>query len=567
MVYSKIKWRIYMKNIKRFFRSWLPVFTLLTVLIFLSTIPITPASAAFELTPGLEPILDEQSLPNAMLYEAVPAPSSGQASPSAIGCSQADLIAALDAANSSPGESVIDLPPACIIQVSTVDNVDLSFRYNGFPVITSKITINGNGAHFTAGRTDVRAFQVAAGGELILNNVEMYGFDINVEGSCIVNLGKLHVNQSSLHNNQGRKGGAIYNEGEALFVNSTLANNYSCCCRDYAYGGAIYSSGSLELVNSTLSNNRATLEGQTIYNLGGDVLLKNTIITTTYRGDNCAGAPVTDGGGNLRWPSTDTSCAGSYGDPKLAALGDNGGFTKTMALLPGSKAIDTADNAICAAVPVSNQSQNGVTRPYGFQCDIGAFELDYLVVASITRRDPNPTNAEIVSFTLTFSRPVTGVDLSDFALTTTGIDGAALISVSGSGADYIVTVNTGTKSGTLRLDVLDDDSIKDNLGHPLGTEGKGNGNFTAGEVYTIDRVPPMVAAITRVNTNPTPASNVAFLVTFSEPVIGVEASDFLLCTKWANGCLNPLHLHRIRSQFHGDCLHWGWQRYLTLGCG
>jgi uncharacterized repeat protein (TIGR01451 family) len=45
-----------------------------------------------------------------------------------------------------------------------------------------------------------------------------------------------------------------------------------------------------------------------------------------------------------------------------------------MALLPGSLAIDTADNAVCAAAPVNNFDQRGVTRPNGVNCDVGAYE-------------------------------------------------------------------------------------------------------------------------------------------------------------------------------------------------
>ena len=39
-------------------------------------------------------------------------------------------------------------------------------------------------------------------------------------------------------------------------------------------------------------------------------------------------------------------------------------------------------------------------------------------------------------------------------------------------------------------------------------------------------IPVSVLSITRVNTNPTTAESVDFLVTFSEPVIGVDISDF-----------------------------------------
>jgi hypothetical protein len=52
---------------------------------------------------------------------------------------------------------------------------------------------------------------------------------------------------------------------------------------------------------------------------------------------------------------------------------------------------------------------------------------------------------------------------------------------------YIVTVDTGTGNGTLRLDVVDNDSILDFAGNPLGGVGAGNGDFNTGESYTINR--------------------------------------------------------------------------------
>ena len=46
--------------------------------------------------------------------------------------------------------------------------------------------------------------------------------------------------------------------------------------------------------------------------------LKNTIVANNA-GGNCGGT-ITDGGHNLRWPSTDASCVGVFGDPQLGLL-------------------------------------------------------------------------------------------------------------------------------------------------------------------------------------------------------------------------------------------------------
>ncbi|MDD5384998.1 MAG: hypothetical protein PHG89_08980 [Gallionella sp.] len=94
------------------------------------------------------------------------------------------------------------------------------------------------------------------------------------------------------------------------------------------------------------------------------------------------------------------------------------------------------------------------------------------------------TNAATVSWTVTFSKSVTGVDATDFALVATGVSGTFITGVTGSGTTWTVTANTGIGSGTLGLNLVDDDTIIDAGGRKLGGTGAGNGNAT-GEVYTI----------------------------------------------------------------------------------
>jgi hypothetical protein len=67
-------------------------------------------------------------------------------------------------------------------------------------------------------------------------------------------------------------------------------------------------------------------------------------------------------------------------DPKLGPLADNGGPTRTHALLPGSPAIDRGNTDVCSADPVGGVDQRGVTRPQGAACDIGAYESQSFVL-------------------------------------------------------------------------------------------------------------------------------------------------------------------------------------------
>ncbi|MFZ5879128.1 MAG: S-layer homology domain-containing protein [Chloroflexota bacterium] len=153
-------------------------------------------------------------------------------------------------------------------------------------------------------------------------------------------------------------------------------------------------------------------------------------------------------------------------------------------LLAGSPAIDIIDagddDAYCPSTDLL-----GAPRPQGAGCDIGAYEFTQAdpFVAYIRRADPDPTASATVDFTVTFTEPVTGVTLDNFTLTTTGVSDATVSGLAGSGASYTLTVNTGSGDGTIRLDLLDNDTILDADLNPLG--GAGNGVFTRGKIYEI----------------------------------------------------------------------------------
>ena len=82
-----------------------------------------------------------------------------------------------------------------------------------------------------------------------------------------------------------------------------------------------------------------------------------------------------------------------------------------------------------------------------------------------------------------FAEPVTGVDPTDFnvAMKEGNLFGASVMSVSGAGSTYQVTVSTGLGAGTLGLNVKGSASIFDLNGDVLGKA------FTGGQVYTVRR--------------------------------------------------------------------------------
>src|ERR1043165_5978663 len=156
--------------------------------------------------------------------------------------------------------------------------------------------------------------------------------------------------------------------------NNTCAGN-SAQSAQGAGGGILNQSGTADITNSTFSANSAGLAGG-IFNGSGTLMLRNTIVSNSTSSQNCFNdsGTLTADAHNL---ADDSTCGNATVSStiNLGPLSNNGGATQTMALQAGSSAIDAGDDVVCAAPPIDNLDQRGVTRPQGTHCDIGAFEL------------------------------------------------------------------------------------------------------------------------------------------------------------------------------------------------
>ena len=97
--------------------------------------------------------------------------------------------------------------------------------------------------------------------------------------------------------------------------------------------------------------------------------------------------------------------------------------------------------------------------------------------------------------------------------------------VAGMGNVFTVSVNTGTGDGTIRLDLIDDNSIIDGSNNPLG--GAGVQSFTTGDVCNIDKTIPTVD-ITDVTPDPRGTSVSSISIVFSEAVVDFDLADLSL---------------------------------------
>jgi hypothetical protein len=206
-------------------------------------------------------------------------------------------------------------------------------------------------------------------------------------GGAICNGGALTIINSTFSGNVARhRGGAIGNYGLLIITNSTFSGNSSGSsglAGGILNGGLFQSSGTLEINNSTLSGNTAGQGGGGgIFDVkGSTVVLQNSIVTNNA-GGNCHGT-INSGGYNL---SSDDSCefdnAGDLNntDPNLGSLQNNGGLTETMAVLPGSPAIDSGNPTGCkdSSGNLLTTDQRGMPRRLekgSGGCDRGAYEL------------------------------------------------------------------------------------------------------------------------------------------------------------------------------------------------
>jgi predicted outer membrane repeat protein len=180
---------------------------------------------------------------------------------------------------------------------------------------------------------------------------------------------------------QLRGGGGIYSGfGTQDLVNTTISNNHAG-----ARGGGIESvglsgDGSISLNNVTITANSAGSEGGGIFNLTGKhVGFGNAILAgnSDSRGpSDCIGSLVS-WGHNLVEAKPQDCTFGSFDDivgesPVLGPLTDNGGPTKTHALLSASPAIDAGNPAQpgSGGYACEEFDQRGAPR----NCDIGAYE-------------------------------------------------------------------------------------------------------------------------------------------------------------------------------------------------
>lgn len=265
------------------------------------------------------------------------------------------------------------------------------------------------------------------------------------------------VTNSTVSGNTAGAGGAgvsFSSAGTLAVANSTVAFNADTA----ALGGGIRAeSGTLVLTSSIVANNTDRESGGTV---PSDIKLSGGAVTADSVNNLIGDIPTSGGLTN----GTHGNIVGQ--DPRLAPLAENGGTTRTHALLPGSPAIDAGS----AQTNLTLDQRGGVfVRSSGDAPDIGAYERQALsLVVDTTASDDDgnlsagnlsireailAANANPVDDEIRFDDSLAGQTITllgvplvisdDLAIVGLGAD---QLTIDGGGASRIIFVSDGSSA-------------------------------------------------------------------------------------------------------------------------
>jgi hypothetical protein len=210
-------------------------------------------------------------------------------------------------------------------------------------------------------------------------------------GAAIQNEGSLTVTGSTLSGNtSAASGGGILNRGTLRVTNTTLANNVAAARGGGIVNGAILAASDAEWLNATISGNRSTFGGG-VYNVSGTVRIQNTIVagnSAASAGPDCRNL-LTSLGDNVLGSTAGCSFIAAAndqvgGDARLGAFVDPGppGLGR-FPLLPGSAAVDRADDAACPLRDQLDLPRADIVGIGTAACDVGAVEFFPVINTSV----------------------------------------------------------------------------------------------------------------------------------------------------------------------------------------
>ncbi|MHB1558763.1 MAG: MBG domain-containing protein [Isosphaeraceae bacterium] len=341
-------------------------------------------------------------------------------------------------------------------------------------------TISGNSAQGGGGISD-------GGGTTILDGCTISG-NTAVDGGGVENDGTLSLTGCAISGNTGEDGAGVWNAAGAMtLTDCTVANNSANGNGSNVFpgfgGGFFTERATLTLTDCTVSGNSGGIAGGGLYIRYGTTNFENTIIA----GNTVAASASDIDGGKAFQVTGNYSLIGPGGSGGivdgtngnivlnslatlgLTPLGNYGGPTQTMAVLPGSAAIGSG-----TSVSGVTTDQRGAPRP-STGIDIGAFQDQGFTVSPVTGSGQGtPTNTSFAAplvavltenygdvplpgATIAFSGPSTGagaIPVSSTALTDASGRASATVAANSTPGSYVVTASAAgpTSSASFALE-------------------------------------------------------------------------------------------------------------------
>jgi len=254
--------------------------------------------------------------------------------------------------------------------------------------------------------------------------------------------GLVTLTQSTVSENRtlgsNARGGGIWTTGAVTLTDSTVSGNSTAGA--FAHGGGMRANGAVTLIRSTVTQNHAlhaAAMGGGVYQVDAEPLSAPVTISGSILAGNSAGGggpdlvPNPGGVVTVNYSLIGTGITPADGsnnvasnNPQLAPLANNGGPTRTHALLAASPAINAGDPSV---VTPFDQRGAPFMRVAGGRVDIGAYErqtvagLNLVVDTAVDENDGDYSpgdlslreaiglaNGSVGTNTITFIPPLSG---------------------------------------------------------------------------------------------------------------------------------------------------------------
>jgi uncharacterized repeat protein (TIGR01451 family)/CSLREA domain-containing protein len=393
---------------------------------------------------------------------------------------------------------------------------------SGELLINKNLTIDGGaGVTVTRGSGTFRIFNISSG-TVAMNNMSITNGLASGQAGGIQNNGILTLTNCAINNNRAPQAGGIQNDNSLTMTGCTVSGNTTSS--SFGAGVLVYGS-TTNLTNCTIANNSSALDsggfaidaafsatltnctivgnsaatgyggGVSLVNGGANVTLKNTVVlnNTAPTNSNIQGtlnsASANNlvgsvGTGGLTNGTNGNQVGVSLANALLGTLGNYGGTTQTIPLLPGSPAINAGTSTGAPTTDQRDKARFGTT-------DIGAFESQGFVLAvgsggtqstTINTAFGSPLTVNVTANNTADSEPVNG--------------GQVTFTVPGSGATCALATNPATISSG------------------AASSGTATANGTAGGPYMVTAAATGASPSINFNlTNTTPSADLAITKT------------------------------------------------------